>query len=1370
MHISITIRLLALVSLLVGSMHVAQAFEVQFPDGDLVHRSEDLRVKVLGGHVVINRAWTAEDINEGKWRWQINEAWAPLKFERDPITAIVMNATRSRSIYKKSGDGVYTTEGTLGFGIPIYEVKDYYKWSDKYGNWIHYDFSGHITAYGDRNNVQVNFVTGQDGRVREVRDHFNDLVMTLAYTGDKVRRITDRFGRYVEYEWSGDQIRRFRDVLGNYWTYIYSNGLMKSITDPENRTRSVLYSGNRAVQLTDAEGYEWKYSYDFDRVSEEYTVIQTSPVGRVIERLYAKDGRQIKEIHGDRVVWELKRDGDSREIHINERRLKTVYVFDANRNIRKISYPDGVSTSTNYEPKFSNPIEYVDEVGVKTTWEYDERGNVIRLVEAVGRPEQRVTEFIPDEYGQTQTRTIKGYLGASDATTTWIYDRYGNLDIESDPLGNTYEYDYDVIGNLTIAINPRGKIINISRKLSGWIEKVFDSLGYLRSFAYDRVGNLTSYHDEEGNEWKFLFNKNNWPVTSIDPSLATSSIYYDKDGLVNQTSDPLGRGITFQYDQDRRLVQLLDAAGDATKFEFGKLEQGNSGELTLIEFPAFSTSIKYDLRGRITSSTESFVDPITSELHTGRYKLAYDPRELITSISNEVGETNHFKYDALGRLVRHLDASGSVTSFQYDSRDNLLSVEDSRGGRYTFIYDISDRLRSETKPLGHIVKYEYDQNGSLEKITDAKGQYLKIEHNDRDEIVSKKFFTSTSEIPEIQIDYEYTPRGLLGSYTQLGEITINGTYKYDALDRLINKSTRYEKENLVLDFSIKHEYLSNGLLWKTILPGGPLTVEYTYGTGNELRHIDFDWQRISFDDYSWGIPRQITYGGTVYTRLFDGWGRLRKQLVKSIGSGTVDSPEGPTILDRMYVYNEAGYLSDKVTLQGSYTYKYDQLGRLITSIPPESLKMGQAEKFLPEESYEYDQVHNRIRSAHQLGNWIYDANNLLKEFGINEERILFHYDENGSLTESITALGELSQFQYDTRGRLVEFTAENINSRYGYDPFSRRIYKSANGNETWFFYSGQNLVAEANSGGEITKQYIHKTNQKRMLDSSPISRLDGPESTPNHLFFISDHLETPQIVLDSSSNVEWSKIAESFGKSQITEGSKIEQNIRFPGQYYDQESGLHYNYFRYYSPELGRYIQSDPIGLAGGVNAYAYVGGNPANYSDSMGLVVDTVADAGFILYDFYRIGADNIFNDCGNFGENITALSADVGGLFIPFVSGLGPASRTLRTGKRLKSLRFPSWKKIAIDMNEVLIGHTRGGKKFIQSGRWRDIFPDNMSAKQIEKVIRDAYKNSTQVKRTSRQGNRIKLRGNNIEMWFNPSTNTIETAYPFERFPAIR
>jgi len=172
--------------------------------------------------------------------------------------------------------------------------------------------------------------------------------------------------------------------------------------------------------------------------------------------------------------------------------------------------------------------------------------------------------------------------------------------------------------------------------------------------------------------------------------------------------------------------------------------------------------------------------------------------------------------------------------------------------------------------------------------------------------------------------------------------------------------------------------------------------------------------------------------------------------------------------------------------------------------------------------------------------------------------------------------------------------------------------------------------------------------------------------------------------------------------------NQIENNLRFQGQYFDAETGLHYNRFRYYDPSCGRFINQDPIGLAGGNNNYLYVP-NPTGWIDPFGL------------------------------------------------------SSKEIGSVCPKKPINLPSWKKLEKNWDEVFSGHVQGGDR-IASGKTGDVFPDNMSKNEIKNAVKEAYESSKVVKT---QGDRVKIQGTydgnkTIEMWVNKTDKVLETAYP--------
>jgi RHS repeat-associated protein len=146
--------------------------------------------------------------------------------------------------------------------------------------------------------------------------------------------------------------------------------------------------------------------------------------------------------------------------------------------------------------------------------------------------------------------------------------------------------------------------------------------------------------------------------------------------------------------------------------------------------------------------------------------------------------------------------------------------------------------------------------------------------------------------------------------------------------------------------------------------------------------------------------------------------------------------------------------------------------------------------------------------------------------------------------------------------------------------------------------------------------------------------------------------------------IAWRWDSDPFGTDSADKDPDNDTNgfvyhLRFPGQYFDEETGLHYNYFRDYDPVTGRYVENDPTGVDGGLNTYAYANLDPLKYADPTGEIVDTLVDAGFIIYDLYRIVRVNVIDQCDNLAENSAALGADVAGLLTPFATGLGVVVR---------------------------------------------------------------------------------------------------------------
>jgi RHS repeat-associated protein len=309
----------------------------------------------------------------------------------------------------------------------------------------------------------------------------------------------------------------------------------------------------------------------------------------------------------------------------------------------------------------------------------------------------------------------------------------------------------------------------------------------------------------------------------------------------------------------------------------------------------------------------------------------------------------------------------------------------------------------------------------------------------------------------------------------------------------------------------------------------------------------------------------LTYGNGIAGSI----GYDNQYRITSITAGTVMNLGYPT-------YDANGNITainNVIDPTKNKSFTYDTLDRLQTA---------NAAGIWGSLGWAYDGAGNRL--TENLNNYTYtpNTNKLNSANGIS-----FGYDNNGNTTTE-----GARQYIYNQNQRLIQVNNGATTAYYTYNGNGQRAKKVVNGISTVFHYSlnGQ-IIAESDSAGNITAEYIY-------LNGQPLAKIEGV----NTYYYHNDHLGTPQKMTDASGTVVWAADYKPFGEATITV-STITNNLRFPGQYFDAETGTLYNYFRDYDPTTGRYKQADPIGLSGGINLYAYTSNNPLSFSDPVGLV-----------------------------------------------------------------------------------------------------------------------------------------------------------------------
>ena len=428
----------------------------------------------------------------------------------------------------------------------------------------------------------------------------------------------------------------------------------------------------------------------------------------------------------------------------------------------------------------------------------------------------------------------------------------------------------------------------------------------------------------------------------------------------------------------------------------------------------------------------------------------------------------------------------------------------------------------------------------------------------------------------------------IGNLKTYNDGTTSAAYDYDDVYRKTQETVNYGSFSLTTSYA----YNKNGTKKSFTYPGGVM-IEYTYDGNNQPLGMNIPGAGyLTYNTYRWNRPTAVTLPGGG-TKQYDYDPLMR---VKTIAG---DNPSQNPILSYQYVYDKMDNITQKNTEHGNYGYTYDELYRLIQANNASQNN----------ETYTYDQVGNRLTST-AASDWTYNQNNELQSYS----GVSFQYDANGNTTQKNEG-AQIRNFIYDADNRLIEVKdgSGSTIATYVYDPFGRRVKKDVSGTVIYYLYSDEGLIGEYDSAGNEIKLYGYKPNS--IWTTDPVFMKQGND----YYFYHNDHLGTPQKMTTASGAVVWSATYDAFGKATVDGSSTVTNNLRFPGQYDDLETGLHYNFHRYYEPKVGRYVIKDPIGLSGGdpnlfayvdsvgkppitPNLYSYAENNPVRYIDPYGL------------------------------------------------------------------------------------------------------------------------------------------------------------------------
>lgn len=732
--------------------------------------------------------------------------------------------------------------------------------------------------------------------------------------------------------------------------------------------------------------------------------------------------------------------------------------------------------------------------------------------------------------------------------TTYAYDAQGRLTQVTNALGHiTQLSNFDSFGNPQTVIDANNVTTTLSYTAQGWLESV-STAGSTTRFEHDAIGQITKVSRGDGSWLEYTWNDAR-RLSKITNNLG-ESVAYTYDTMGNRTSQALrdaSNSLTQQqswvYDELGRLLRAVGAEGQTHQYGYDLNDNPNRSTTP----KQHSTTSGYDALNRLVSST----DP-----RNGVTTLGYDAQDHLTKVTDPRNVVTEYKYDGLGNLQQLISQDSGTTTYSHDAAGNVLSKTDARGVVTTYSYDALNRLRSKQYPANPAlnVQYHYDMTaegnhgiGRLTAVQDASGV----------------------------LGYHYDARGNL--VEQIRSVEVAGGDTYD---------------------SLQYGYDGANQLTRIGYPGG-FAVEYQRNAAGQVSEVDIVIGSQPPAAFASGLSylpfgplKSLTWAnGLSLSRSYDADYRLTQQSV------------GPWQATYGYDAN-SNIESLRSGLFGDLQYNYDELDRLT-----------QEEHAAERKTYSYDAVGNRTRKTTTTLGDVQNSSTSTLTYAADSNRLT---QIDGQAVTS-DAAGNLTQdranreLEYDAQGRLSKVKlGGTVVAEYRFNALGQRTHKITDTAVVTFLYGpdGQ-LLGETRynrAGTKLSSQYY------LWLDSMPIGGLtlhfnpNGSVASSTAFYLHADHLNSPRLATNQSGQEIWRWKSDAFGDGVAVSApnSGLDAiNLRFPGQYYDGESELYYNYFRDYDPQTGRYVESDPIGLKGGLNTYGYVSGNPLVFTDSSGLVLE---------------------------------------------------------------------------------------------------------------------------------------------------------------------
>jgi RHS repeat-associated protein len=833
---------------------------------------------------------------------------------------------------------------------------------------------------------------------------------------------------------------------------------------------------------------------------------------------------------------------------------------------------------------------YGTTIARTTSYSWDSTYNLPTEVTEPVQGGQRITIIGYDTNGNIQSKAVTAPLNDGSGNTTtrteqYQYNSLGQILSYTDAMNHQTTYQYDSSNHLTSMTNSLSQVTQYSNYNSlNLPQTVTLPTGLVATLTYNNNGKILTSTLNNTQTTTYTYDSNGYPaqVTFPDGSYVISS--NDPNGVVQKVQ---------HYGEDNALLGEFDYTYDKMNNLTQVSKKIPSGE------SVYSQTHKYNQYNLLSQDINNFNTP---------YQYSYDSNGNLSQTVDQVNNTIVKHYDALNRLIQVNYPDSSVVKYGYDNGSRINSVTDGKNIVTNYTYDGFDEIIKVVSADAGTTQYTYNAVGKVVTKTDARGIVSTYSYDNLNRLTGVSYNTTPSPTT-VAMTYDTCQVGKLCSIT---DKTGGTSYNYDIYGNILNKVQTVTIGSNSKTFTTQYGYNSSNQLNSITLPSGDIesmsyyghrvqNINVTIGTGSVqalLSNIQY---------YPMGPVFSFNYGTSSSTATHE-----RDMDTNYFWSAISDST-APAIT-RTYNPNNDGTIDtilDNSPAKDSYGYNYDSMQR-ITEFDSLSGAV---------ENYTYDKNSNRstkvydTASTNKTTTYHFKTNtNQLSSLSGHETQS-FTYDAMGNMLTDGTYT-----YTYDEAGRMLTATSSTNSISYQINYLGLRVSKTVNGTTTYFIYDENNqLIGEYDSNSNPVKEHIY-------LAGMPV----GLISNSNLYYVHPDHLGSPRTITDTSNNVVWTWANDNpFGTNLPVENGISDYNLRFLGQYFDNDTKLNYNFHRDYNPNTGRYVQADPIGLNGGLNLYGYAGGNPTGNFDDLGLETTIyIVNSSTKLYGHVALGFNGYIYD----------------------------------------------------------------------------------------------------------------------------------------------